>query len=259
MKLAMAQMQMTSNIEENLQAAIHKMEAAKQCGADFIFFPEVQLSPFFAQKEKQDASLWVVRPYGPEITLLCETCRRLGLWASPNVYLELNGQNYDASLMIDSKGQIVGISKMVHIFQAENFYEQDYYTPSPDGFHVYDTPFGKIGIVICFDRHIPSSIRTCAKQGAELIIIPTANLTTEPMELFAWEIRVQAFQSQSYIAMCNRVGKENDLYFAGESLVAAPEGDLLYKTEKEDILCLVDVPLNRVASCRAAKNWLQFD
>ena len=62
-----------------------------------------------------------------------------------------------------------------------------------------------------------------------------------------------------YIAMCNRIGKENDLCFAGESLVAAPEGYLLYKTEKEDILCLVDVPLNRVASCRAAKNWLQFD
>ena len=50
--------------------------------------------------------------------------------------------------MIDASGEVRGISKMVHIAQAEHFYEQDYYTPSDDGFRVYDTPFGTIGIVI---------------------------------------------------------------------------------------------------------------
>ncbi len=98
-------------------------------------------------------------------------------------------------LMIDSNEGLVGVSKMVHVYQANKFYEQDYYTPSEDGFKVYDTPFGKIGIVICFDRHLPESIRSCAKQGAELIIIPTANTLDEPMEMFEWEIRVQAYQN----------------------------------------------------------------
>ena len=68
-------------------------------------------------------------------------------------------------LMIDSNGGLVGVSKMVNVYQANKFYEQDYYTPSEDGFKVYDTPFGKIGIVICFDRHLPEGIRSCAKQG----------------------------------------------------------------------------------------------
>lgn len=98
-------------------------------------------------------------------------------------------------LMIDSNEGLVGVSKMVYVYQANKFYEQDYYTPSEDGFKVYDTPFGKIGIVICFDRHLPESIRSCAKQGAELIIIPTANTLDEPMEMFEWEIRVQAYQN----------------------------------------------------------------
>ena len=61
---------------------------------------------------------------------------------------------------------MIGMSKMVHIYQAENFYECDYYTPSGDGFQVFDTPFGRIGIVICFDRHIPTSIRSCARTDA---------------------------------------------------------------------------------------------
>ena len=72
---------------------------------------------------------------------------------------------------------------MVHIAQAENFYEQDYYTPSDDGFKVFDTEFGKVGIVICYDRHLPESIRTCVLKGADLIIIPTANTKSEPMEM----------------------------------------------------------------------------
>ena len=98
---------------------------------------------------------------------------------------------------------------MEHIAQNKNFYEQDYYTLAKDGFKVFSTPFGKTGIVICFDRHLPENIRTCALKGADLVIVPTANTKAEPMELFEWEIRVQAMQNQVFIAMCNRVGMED--------------------------------------------------
>ena len=64
------------------------------------------------------------------------------------------------SLLIDDAGSIVGTQKMVHISQSEHFYEQDYYSTSEDGFAVFDTKFGKIGIVVCFDRHYHESIRT---------------------------------------------------------------------------------------------------
>ena len=118
---------------------------------------------------------------------------------------------------------------MVHIYQGEKFYEQDYYKPSEDGFQTFDTPYGRVGIVICFDRHIPESIRTCALKGADLVIIPTANTEEEPMELFEWEIRVQAMQNAVFVAMCNRVGREDAMDFAGQSLVADPYGNLVVK------------------------------
>jgi len=79
---------------------------------------------------------------------------------------------------------------MVHVPRVPRFYEQDYYTPSDSGFRVYDTGSGRIGVVICFDRHFPESIRTCVLRGAQLIVVPTANTRDEDLDLFAWELRV---------------------------------------------------------------------
>ena len=256
MRLAMAQMRMSASIDENLKKTLDYMDRAKAQGAELIFFPELQLTPFFPQVEKRDASCWLMDAEDAELRAIREKCRELGLYASPNVYLSLDGMRYDASLMIDSTGNVLGVSKMVHIAQAKYFYEQDYYTPSDSGFLVYDTPFGKIGIVICFDRHLPDGIRSCASQGAELVLIPTANIEGEPLELFEWEVRVQAFQDTVFTAMCNRVGPEGEIVFAGQSLVAGPDGGLLFKADGREGLLIVDVPLEKAARERAGRPWL---
>ena len=256
MKLAMAQMRMGTSVEENLEKTLRLIEQAEKGGADLIFFPEVQLSPFFPQYEKADAERWAMTADGTEITAIRDACRKFRIHASPNVYLKQGEKRYDASLMIGSGGEILGVSKMVHIAQAKFFYEQDYYTPSDDGFKVYDTPFGKIGVVICFDRHLPDGIRSCAKQGAELVIIPTANIEGEPLALFEWEVRVQSFQNTVFTAMCNRVGPEGELAFAGQSLLAAPDGSLRFKAGGEEELFLLDVPLEEARQARISRPWL---
>ena len=175
---------------------------------------------------------------------------------SPNVYLEMNGRRYDTSLWIDPHGELLDCAKMVHIAQAEQFYEQDYYTPSDDGFKVFDTPFGRVGIVICYDRHLPESIRTCTLMGAQLVIIPTANTKAEPMEMFEWEIRAQAMQNQVFIAMCNRVGKEGDMDFAGESLVVHPSGDVICKADDKERLVCCEIDLAESDAWRAKKPYI---
>jgi predicted amidohydrolase len=259
LRLALAQLALTDQVEENLRRTLTAMEEAKERGAEMIFFPEVQLSPFFPQYEKRDASRWLLSLDSPEVLAIREKCRELGIYASPNVYLEENGKRYDASLMIDDAGQVLGISKMVHIAQAQFFYEQDYYTPSSEGFRVYDTPWGKVGIVICFDRHLPDGVRSCALQGAELVLIPTANIQGEPLELFQWEVQVQAYQSGVFVAMCNRVGQEGELTFAGESLVAGPDGSLLHKTGGDPTLSVVEIPLEQVREQRSRRPWTVWE
>ncbi len=259
MKLAMAQMKMSGSLSENLAATLRLMERAARKGADLLFFPEVQLSPFFPAEAGKDAECWLLEPDGPEIAAIRDKARALGLCVSPNVYLREGTRCYDASLMIDGRGELLGVSKMVHIAQAEHFYERDYYTPSDTGFRVYDTPAGRVGIVICFDRHIPDAVRSCARQGAELVIIPTANLRGEPMEMFEWEVRVQAFQNSCYIAMCNRVGREGELHFAGESLICDPNGTLLLKAGALEGLYVMDLPLERARAVRRGRPYPEFE
>jgi predicted amidohydrolase len=144
---------------------------------------------------------------------------------------------------------------MVHIAQAEQFYEQDYYAPSDTGFQVFHTEWGKIGIVVCFDRHYPESIRTESLMGAELILIPTVNTKSEPLEMFQWEVRVQAFQNSVAIAMCNRVGTEGQMEFAGESIVTDANGNVVTMADDTEQLLMAEIDLQEASEIRSKKPY----
>lgn len=263
MRIAMAQMSMTNNIDENFDRTLEYVEKAKE--ADLLFFPEIQLTPFFPQYkeeelkeaigfEKEELSLSID---GIKVNMLRDLCKDFGLWMSPNIYIKEDDKFYDMSLMIDDNGEIIDTSKMVHIHQAENFYEKDYYTPSEEGFIVYNTPFGKIGVVICYDRHFPESIRTCALMGAKLIIIPTANTVAEPMDMFEWELRVAAYQNNVYIAMCNRVGTEGNMEFAGESIIVDSNGNVVFKADNNEQLIIKEIDLDTTDTSRAERPFIE--
>lgn len=248
MRLSMGQMAMQDDMAVNLKTSLKFCDAAAK--SDLLFFPEIQLTPFFPQYEKLDASKYCLEENSAEIAAFQEKARAHHYFLSPNVYLKQGGERYDTSLWIGPDGEVSGMAQMVHIAQARQFYERDYYAPSKNGFQVYDTPFGRVGIVICYDRHLPESIRTCVLKGAELIIIPTANTKAEPMEMFEWEIRVQAMQNQVFIAMCNRVGREGNMVFAGESLVVHPKGDLLLKADDTEQLLTCEFDLREATELR---------
>lgn len=256
MKLGMVQMSMGQDMKENLRKCLQYCDMAKDC--DLVFFPEIQLTPFFPQYHGTDAGRWCLDVEDDALRQFGEKAKEHQYYLSPNVYLKLDGRNYDASLWISPDGRLQDISKMVHIAQNKKFYEQDYYTPSNDGFKVFHTPFGTVGIVICFDRHMPESIRSCALQGADLVIVPTANTKAEPMELFEWEMRVQAVQNQIFIAMCNRVGVEGDMVFAGESMVIRPDGEIVEKADDGERLVICDIDPEEVGRVRSGVDYLSL-
>ncbi len=256
MKLAMFQNRNSGSFEKNYENSIAAIREAARKGADLILFPEVHLTEFFPQYPGRDVSSYALTIDSDEVRGFCDACRQYKIMAVPNIYLEEKGKCYDASILIDKKGEIVGIQKMVHVAYADKFFESDYYTPADDGFKVFDTDYGKIGIVVCFDRHYPESIRTEALMGADLILIPTVNTLQEPMELFEQEIRVQAFQNSVYVAMANRVGKEGEMDFAGESIITSPQGKTLLKADdREGIVYLELGDIERASEIRKNKTY----
>lgn len=255
MKLALFQPKIEPSVDENLSKSLAAVKAAAENGADLILFPEVQLTPFFPQYPGLDVRSYAAALDGDIVRSFQAVCRKSRIMAAPNIYLEENGSFYDASLLIGADGALLGVQKMVHIAQAPQFYEQDYYAPADDGFKVFDTPFGRIGLVICFDRHYPESIRTEALMGADLILVPTANVKAEPSETFEWEIRIQAFQNSAAIAMCNRVGQEGAMDFSGESLVVDANGQTVIKADDTEGFLFADVDLNASRTIRAARPY----
>ena len=148
MKIALAQMKISEDIDENLKKTINSIRVASENKVDLILFPEIHLTPFFPQYENIDVENYLITQDSHYIKRIQEACFKYDIFA------------YDMSFLIDNHGNIIGKQKMVHIKQAEKFFEESYYDPSDDGFNVFETKFGKIGIAICFDRHFPESIRT---------------------------------------------------------------------------------------------------
>ena len=258
MRLALVQMPYYGNVELNLSKSLQAIEMAAKHEAELVLFPEVQLTEFFPQYPGLNMRRYAIPIDGEIVKKFCDTCRINKISAVPNLYLLEKGRTYDASIFVDKNGKVIGVQKMVHIAQAKQFYEQDYYTPSDNGFQVYDTEFGKIGIVVCFDRHYPESIRTETLQGAELILIPTVNTKAEPSLMFEWELRVQAFQNSVILAMCNRVGTEGKMCFSGESIVIDAKGEVLAKADDTEQIMYVDIDMHSAIKIRNAKPYTQL-
>lgn len=255
MKLAMYQMENAGSVQDNLEKSLNAIKKAAEDGMDLILFPEVQLTEFFPQYQGKDVREYEVTIDSEIVKAFCKTCRDYHIMAVPNFYLKENKKAYDASILISRTGEILGIQKMVHVAQAENFYEQDYYTPSDTGFQVFETDMGKIGIVVCFDRHYPESIRTEVLMGADLILIPTVNTIKEPMKMFETELCAQAFQNSVWVAMCNRVGREENMDFSGESLMIDANGETRFKADHTEQLLYVELDLDEAHRIRMSKPY----
>ncbi len=249
MRLALAQITSTPDRSRNLARALEAMEEASARGAEMVVFPEVVLDRFFPARPCGagcDPAAGAETIPGPITEAVAERAAALELVTVFNLFeVDGEGRTFDSSPVFDADGRLLGITRMIHITDYEGFHEQDYYHPGDTGAPVYDTRAGRIGVAICYDRHYPEYMRGLALGGADLVVIPQAGALGEwPEGLFEAEVRTAAFQNGYFAALCNRVGVEEELTFAGESFVVAPDGRVVARgrTLEEDLV-VVDLDL----------------
>jgi N-carbamoylputrescine amidase len=260
MKIALIQQSCSEDKQQNLQRGLATARKAAESGAKIICFAELAFEPFYPQYKDSSKYLEKAEPIpGPVTKALSKIAAKYKVVIIPNLFERDGDKTYDCSPLITVDGSIPGTTRMVHITDYACFHEQQYYTPGDRGAPVYDTPFGKIGIAICYDRHYPEYMRALALNGAEIVFIPQAGATGEwPEGLFESELRTAAFQNGYFTALCNRVGKEPKLTFAGESFVCDPSGTVTAQAEQsiEQIL-YCDVDLSEVENSHAKKLFLK--
>ncbi len=260
MKIALIQQKALKDIKANFSNGITAVKEAASNGSKIICFSELAFTPFYPQKPAGDNNLNLAETIpGATTDIFTQLAKELGVVIILNLYEKENNKTYDSSPVIDVDGKILGVTRMIHITDYKCFHEKGYYSPGNNGAPVYNTKFGKIGVAICYDRHYPEYMRALAIKGAEIVFIPQAGAVGEwPEGLYEAELRVAAFQNGYYTALCNRIGKEECLSFAGESFVCDPAGNVVTKanTGTEEIL-YCDVDLEEINKSHAKKLFLK--
>jgi predicted amidohydrolase len=260
MKIALIQQHATKDKANNVKRGLEALEVAARNGAHLASFAELAFEWFYPQRPAGANPHDLAEPLdGPTVRAIQEKARELGLVVVMNLYERDGNRLFDSSPVIDADGSLLGVTRMIHITDYPCFHEQGYYTPGDKGAPVFATRAGRIGVAICYDRHFPEYMRALALDGADLVIVPQAGAVDEwPEGLYEGEMRVAAFHNGYFIALCNRVGQEDCLNFAGESFVCAPDGEVIARAPKsQDAILYADLDLPSAATSHARRLFLR--
>jgi N-carbamoylputrescine amidase len=261
-------MSCTTDAAENLDHAIAKIREAAANGAQIVCLQELFRSQYFCRVE--DANLFdLAEPIpGPSTDALGPLAKELGVVIVASLFeRRAAGLYHNTAAVIDASGDLLGIYRKMHIPDDPLFYEKYYFTPGDLGFRIFDTQFGRIAVLVCWDQWYPEAARIAALGGANILFYPTA-IGWHPSEKAefgeaqydAWRTiqRSHAIANGVYVAAVNRVGyegtPESGLEFWGGSFVADPFGRVLSVAshDKEEIL-VVECDPRKMDETR--RNW----
>jgi N-carbamoylputrescine amidase len=259
-KISLVQQAASHEKTDNVRRGLAALEAAARDGAELVAFAELAFERFYPQRPAAPRPWRLGEPVpGPTTDAFCRKARELGVAVVLNLYETDGTRGFDCSPVIDADGTLLGRTRMIHITDYACFHEQGYYTPGDTGAPVYCTKAGAVGVAICYDRHYPEYMRALANAGADLVVVPQAGALDEwPEGLYEAEMRVAAFQNGYYVALCNRVGAEECLTFAGESFVCAPDGQVIARGPKlQDAIVSAEIDLSALDTSHARRLFLR--
>jgi N-carbamoylputrescine amidase len=238
-RIGLIQVREQGSAEANLAHTIDQIREAAAGGAQIICTQELFTSPYFCRT--QDTELFdLAEPIpGPTTDALAAVAGELGVVIIGSLFeRRASGVYHNTAAVIDADGSYLGKYRKMHIPQDPGFEEKFYFTPGDLGYKVWDTRFGKISVLICWDQWYPEAARLAALAGAEILFYPTAIgwLPEEKAKLgeaqhTAWETvqRGHAVANGCYVAAVNRTGIEGETEFWGQSFVSDFYGQVMQR------------------------------
>jgi predicted amidohydrolase len=163
-----------------------------------------------------------------------------------------DGQIYNAVQLIDANGQRLCNYRKTHLFGD---LDHSMFSPGDDEFPLVELNGWKLGFLICYDLEFPENTRRLALAGAELILVPTANMV--PFDFVAdVTVRARAFENQCYVAYANYCGQEGEIQYCGQSSIAAPDGQRIAQAGLDESLIVGTLDRQLMIDSRAANRYL---
>jgi N-carbamoylputrescine amidase len=255
----------------NLEKALVKVEEAAGRGAQIICLQELFRSQYFCQSEEYANFDLAETIPGPTTVALSELARQRNIVIVASLFEKRDaGLYHNTAAVLDADGSLLGIYRKMHVPDDPLYFEKFYFTPGDLGYRAFETAYGRIGVLICWDQWYPEAARLTALQGAQLLFYPTA-IGWHPAErkdcgaaqFQAWRTiqRGHAIANGVYVAAVNRVGKEvlsgEGLQFWGGSFICGPEGSILQEAspDQEEVL-VADLDLRQIEIIR--RQWPFF-
>lgn len=266
--VGLIQMACATDPNENLAKAQWRIREAAGGGAQVICLQELFRSEYFCREEKAELFALAEPVPGPTTEALGALARELGVVIiAPLFERRAAGLYHNTAAVLDADGSLAGRYRKMHIPDDPLYYEKFYFTPGDLGFPCFDTRYGRLAVLICWDQWYPEAARAASLAGASILFYPTA-IGWHPAEkeehgagqLDAWRTvqRGHAIANGVWVAAVNRVGYEGaagaGLQFWGSSFVADPFGRVLAEAsrDREETL-VVECDPHRVEEVR--RNW----
>jgi len=247
--------------ENNILKTIEDIRKTAKMGANIICLQEIFSTLYFCDVEDHD-NFKLAEPIPGETTERFQTLsKELGIVIIASMFEKrAKGLYFNTTAVIDADGQYLGKYRKMHIPDDPGFYEKFYFTPGDLGYKVFDTKFGKIGVLICWDQWYPEASRITALMGADILFYPTAigwalsqDIETNIKQYNAWQTiqRSHAIANGVHTVSVNRTGIEGEMQFWGGSFVCNPFGTVLYQAPHlEEDLKVVEIDLEQTEHYR---------
>jgi predicted amidohydrolase len=212
----------------NRRRTLDLVEQAAAAGARVIVLPELAISGYQLERSGLLRSAEEVR--GPTLEAWSGAARRLGVWIAGGFCERQGDRLFNSAILVGPDG-LAGHYQKLHLFDSEKLI----FAPGERGLGVHHTPFGNIGICVCYDLRFVEVARVLALAGADLIAVPTAwvkGFDPKPRDAMGYigQARgaiLQANLNQVYIACASQCGHVGATEFLGSSLIADPYGAVL--------------------------------
>ena len=268
LKVGIVQHSCSRDRQQNIQKSLDGIKSCAEQGAQLVILQELHTGIYFCQVEDTEMFNLALPIPGDDTQIFSRAAKDNNVVLVTSLFEKrAAGLYHNTSVVFEKDGTIAGKYRKMHIPDDPAYYEKFYFTPGDLGFEPISTSVGKLGVLVCWDQWYPEAARLMALAGAELLIYPTAIgwESTDAQEEKdrqhgAWEIvqRGHAVANGVPLIAVNRVGFEEDwsgvtngITFWGQSFVAGPQGEVLYRAPIDSATnSVVDIDMSRSENVR---------
>ena len=257
------QSKVSEDAEMNLEKTLRMVRQAARRGAQIVCLQELYRTLYFPQYHKTDIGGLAETVPGESTRAFSELAKELGIVIIVPLFEKAeNGKYYNAAVVIDERGRLLPTYRKIHVPQDPQFYEQEYFEPGDTGYRIYRTKFAAFAVLICYDQWFPEAARMATLAGADIIFYPTAIGTMVGYKSpdgdwhDAWEtiMRGHAIANGVHVVAVNRVGREANLRFWGQSFACDSFGKVLKRSSAEQEAVMV-AKLDLTHNQRIREGW----